>query len=84
MKRRFVHVLVAAGAIALGFVVGQSMTTSAAFAQKPVAVVQSSVPQSYGPLKGAVMDLLLFEDSGGVIRGVNARNGTVTVEVTRR
>jgi hypothetical protein len=43
-----------------------------------------SVPKSWGVLRGAYYDQLLFEDDRGVIRSVYPNGGAVVFTVTRR
>lgn len=47
-------------------------------------VSQTTIPKSWGPCKGAVGGVLIFEDSAGTIRLVDARKGNLEITYERR
>lgn len=47
-------------------------------------VKQTTIPKSWGPCKGAVGGALIFEDSAGTIRLVDAGRGNLGVTYGRR
>lgn len=47
------------------------------------AASKISIPASFGPCKGALGDMLIFEDSSGTVRLVRT-SGTVYMTINRR
>jgi hypothetical protein len=77
MKHRVVQASLVACLLALGWLVGQVMPIEA------VAQDRAAVPKSYGPLRGTIQNMLVFEDSAGTIRLVY-QNGNLSAEIARR
>ena len=77
MKRSVVQASLIACLLALGWLVGQVIPIEA------LAQERTTVPKSYGPFRGTIQNMLVFEDGAGTIRLVYM-NGNLNAEIARR
>ena len=84
MKTRILNICLAALLVAAGYVWGNRSVVHAGTASTVLPGRIFTVPKAWGHVVGGTGEVLIFEDSDGVIRTVNSFGGDVREQLNRQ